>query len=559
MTSITVPEDELPIPGLLAYDLGQLLNYPSNQNQSGQPGDPFLPYGVIPPQRPGPAVGFNAPPPMNYPANSFGAPYPPQTAAGFPSFQQPYPSPNLPYPGGNNSNLPYPGGNNSPYPGGNNSNLPYPGGNNSPYPGGNNSPYPGGNNYCDPAMGAPYPGHTASPPGNPPQPPLSNCPPYPQPSSSLPSVHSVAGAYPKLSESSSNISHHFPSHTSSSHAVHSHVQESVQVSHHSSLSAAPSKVGQHPVPKQPVKPSPTIVPAPNFDSRTDAEVLRKAMKGLGTDEKAIIQVLAHRTNMQRLEITTQYKTLYGKDLIKDLKSELRGRFEELVLAAMTPLPQFYAKELHDALSGIGTDEACLVEILASASNHYIQVIRSTYQAMFGKPLEEELKGDTSGHFRRLLVSLCQGHRDENPNVNEAAVTQDAQALLKAGKCESRFGTDESTFNAVLASRSYHHLQRVMAEYERLSGHSLEKAIKKEFSGDIMEGLLAIVKSAANRPRFFAERLHNSMAGMGTKDRTLIRIIVTRSEVDLADIKAEFHRTYGKSLQDFISVRESIPL
>lgn len=66
--------------------------------------------------------------------------------------------------------------------------------------------------------------------------------------------------------------------------------------------------------------------------------------------------------------------------------------------------------------------------------------------------------ETSGNFKRLLVSLCAGGRDESGIVDHDAANRDATELLRAG--ELRVGTDESTFNMVFCQRNFGQIKLV---------------------------------------------------------------------------------------------------
>lgn len=115
------------------------------------------------------------------------------------------------------------------------------------------------------------------------------------------------------------------------------------------------------------------------------------------------------------------------------------------------------------------------------------------------------------------------------------------------------GTDESSFIMVLCQRNHAQLRMVFDEYQRMTGHSIEKAIKKEFSGNSEEALLGVVEAIRNKPLFFAKCLHKSMKGFGTNDSQLIRNIVGRVEIDMGAIKQEYQNAFGKSLATAIEV------
>lgn len=62
-----------------------------------------------------------------------------------------------------------------------------------------------------------------------------------------------------------------------------------------------------------------------------------------------------------------------------MKSELGGNFEDVIVALMLPPVEYLCKQLNRAMKGMGTDDACLTEILCSRSKREIQDIVQTYE------------------------------------------------------------------------------------------------------------------------------------------------------------------------------------
>lgn len=67
----------------------------------------------------------------------------------------------------------------------------------------------------------------------------------------------------------------------------------------------------------------------------------------------------------------------------------------------------------------------------------------------------------------------------------------------------------------------------------------------------------VVRCVENKAGFFAQRIRDAVACAGTKDRQLIRVIVSRCEIDMQNIKRAYQQFYGKSVEQDISVWFSI--
>ena len=62
-----------------------------------------------------------------------------------------------------------------------------------------------------------------------------------------------------------------------------------------------------------------------------------------------------------------------------------------------------------------------------------------------------------------------------------------------------------------------------------------------------------VRCVKNKFNHFARQLQKTMKGLGTDDDTLVRVVVSRCEIDMVQIKEEFEKLTGQTLQQYIAV------
>jgi len=282
--------------------------------------------------------------------------------------------------------------------------------------------------------------------------------------------------------------------------------------------------------------------------------LKKSLKSGGAaqvDEKAIIKLLANRNNVMRQQLRNYYNQKYQRDLVFDLKSDLDGKFETAIVALFDDPYIYDAKTLHKAMKGVGTDTDACIEIICTRPNWYLKNIMLAYTNLTGGDLIKDLRSEVKlmGNTGTLLVSLLQCQRSENPTPNKETIEKYADDLINGGI--KRLGTDEKLFMDILTKTSTPELQLLMETYQKKAGESLLVSIDKEFSGDVQKTLKTIIYANTAPSEYFAGRVNEAISSAGTKDELLMRILITRDEVDMPKIKECYKKLYGKDMVESV--------
>jgi len=272
------------------------------------------------------------------------------------------------------------------------------------------------------------------------------------------------------------------------------------------------------------------------------------MKGFGTDEKALIAVLAKKDPLQMETIRTQYDQRMMRNMTGDLEKETSGYFAKgLVELSRGPLVSD-CWNLKEATRGMGTKEVVLDDILIGRSNADMNAIKEKYQQLFKTTLEADLKADLSAATEQMYMMIIAARRAEdshpvNPQEIEQAVTE-----LQAGM-GGFAGKNAPQVCQILTSKNDAQIKAIAQSYQQRFQKSLDSVIKSAFSGHMEDALRLLIARATNRAEAEAMRLEEAMAGMGTKDNLLVMRVIRChwNQQFMTAVSNEYKRVYKKDL------------
>lgn len=271
-----------------------------------------------------------------------------------------------------------------------------------------------------------------------------------------------------------------------------------------------------------------------------------------------------------MQIVNAYQVKYGRALKTDLEWDLRGYFKDCCLLLTEDPYYLMAKSIYYALKGFGTNENTIIEIIVGCTPSEIKKLKAAYIYVLRdkgvrspkRNLESDLRAETSGYFCKMLLHILKADTPEPTSeqlqnikrkggsvmVNENEVSQAIKQVREALE-KPKNATASVLLNAFM-NKNVWEIAAMEKEYKQTTGKSMVQAIPDVLEDEFGTLLAAMVEHAVDRPKFYSEALYRAMAGAGTHDFMLMRIIILRSEIDLGNIKESFEKDH-KSLDDWV--------
>ncbi|XP_037424047.1 annexin D4-like [Triticum dicoccoides] len=286
------------------------------------------------------------------------------------------------------------------------------------------------------------------------------------------------------------------------------------------------------------------------------------MGGLGVEETALVSALGRwrKQPEKRAQFRRGFPGFFAPaaagagagaiercsdDYVRHLKTEF-ARFKTLmVLWAMHPWERD-ARWAHRALHKKHHPVAVLVELACTRAADELLGARRAYHALYHRSLEEDVAYRVKdAAANRLLLGLVTAYRYEGPRVDEELAKEEAAALSGAG---AKAAQSELVVR-VLATRSKPQLRATFRLYRELHGKPLEE----EFGGEA-PCLREAVRCLESPARYFGEVIDGAFKEGADKQAkaALTRVVVSRSDADMEEIKEAYLKQHGDKLVDAVA-------
>nr|AMP46327.1 annexin 8 [Spironucleus vortens] len=270
-----------------------------------------------------------------------------------------------------------------------------------------------------------------------------------------------------------------------------------------------------------------------------------AVKGLGTDEQALIDVISRNTLEDLQVVSRAFCACYGREIIPWIKGDVSGNFGKLMTQFYLARYTAWATYIHEAIAGLGTDNKVLIELVLTADENDLAAIKAEYFRLYKEQVFEEISDDISkrADWARLLRAWMSSLRFPRNQIE-----QDADRLFQAGKGA---GTDERMFMEILCTTTPQEYLQIMIRFQQKYGKDLRKFYQSELSGKTEYAYLLAHDHLIHPAKAVAFTLYNAMKGLGTRDRTLVKQTVLFRDRYMKEVNTFYCQQFGSLKADFL--------
>uniref|UniRef100_A0A8C2WWF2 Annexin n=1 Tax=Cyclopterus lumpus TaxID=8103 RepID=A0A8C2WWF2_CYCLU len=220
--------------------------------------------------------------------------------------------------------------------------------------------------------------------------------------------------------------------------------------------------------------------------------LRKAMKGAGTDEDVLVEILCTSTN-ESITPFTSHLTVHERELEADIEDDTSGDVRNLLMSLLQAsrdegyevdesLAEQDATSLFEAGEGrCGTDESTFTFILTHRNYMQLQATFKIYESLSGTDILDTIDSEATGTLKDCYITLVRCAK--NPQLYFA---RRLNAAMKG------LGTDEDTLIRMIVGRSEIDLETVKDMYLEKYDVTLKDALDSECGGDFKRLLIEIL-------------------------------------------------------------------